>query len=97
MINNTYTLDMTVSIKFFLFCFFKAWTVYIHRFDSSYATFVCSPPPAVSFVPSAARYVSASQPVVGACTPPARGAAAPGGAAGDAAPPSAPCSPAAAG
>lgn len=58
---------------------------------------MCSPPPAVSFVPSVARYVSASRPVAGVCTPPARGAAAPGGAADDAAPPNAPCFPAAAG
>lgn len=58
---------------------------------------LCSPPRAVSFAPSAALYVSASRPVVAACTPPAHGAAAPGGAVGDAAPLSAPCSPAAAG
>lgn len=55
-----------------------------------------SPPLAVSSAPSAARYVSASRPAVVACTPPAHGAAAPEGAAGDAAPPNAPCSPAAA-
>lgn len=53
------------------------------------------PPPAVSAAPSAARYVSASQPAAGACTPPAHGAAAPGGAVGGEGPPNAPCSPAA--
>lgn len=58
---------------------------------------MCSPPPAVFSAPSAARYVSASQPVVGVYTPPARGAAVPGGAVGGAEPLNAPCSPAAAG
>ena len=58
---------------------------------------VGSPLPAVSSAPSAARYASASRPVVGACIPPARGAAAPGGAVGGAEPPSAPCSPVATG
>ena len=55
------------------------------------------PLPAASSAPSAARCVSASRPVVGACTPPAPGAAAPGGAAGGAAPLIVPCSPAAGG
>lgn len=56
-----------------------------------------SPPPVASSAPSAARYVSASQPAADACTPPVHGAAAPAGAAGAAEPRSAPCSPAAAG
>lgn len=46
---------------------------------------------AASSVPSAAQYVFASQPGAGACTPPAPEAAAPGGAAGDAMPLTAPC------
>lgn len=55
------------------------------------------PPPAFSSVPSVAQCVSAFQPVVGACTPPAPGAAAPGAAAGDGGPLIVPCSPAAGG
>lgn len=55
------------------------------------------PPPAAFSAPSVARYVSASRPVVGVCTPLAPGAAAPGGAAGGGALLNVPCSPAAAG